>query len=519
MSVIGDPLAAQRNEARFALLGAISVSQAERFDHQQYGGCGLAWWFERRLGIWAEGGTGTDDGVAGHAHLARYFTTGEMVLKKAKMRKAVNAAIIRGNTAGELPKPGPDLLVEWRFSGQPQRDELKCACGHIREGHHEKGCEGLGAACQCEGFEPAWIPVDVSKTLWLGGVPWDGMVDLAWRREETPDVRDHKFSSDPRAFAKKRSELITTIQMPLYTLALLRRAEFADANQWRIGHHNISRKGVDSFIRAATVSLDQVREREADIVRVVGEMEQAAQATDPLDVPFNLKSCDARMGCPHQSICPRFKQRQEGTAVNNVELSPEELAIFDGLDDVAPAAPAPAPVAAAPAPASAQIPDSSPPLNPKKPSLIMPPCGDCGTDLNPENSSQLRSGAWKHIGCPAAQPVAPVTPPDEPAPSPTKVQENATSVAPAAEPEKPKRGPGRPKKVPDAAPPPVPASAAPPPVLDTAFPTSGLDPSKLSQMEHPEPAVMVAPPAVAVVTLRLELGPETLAILRALTGK
>jgi hypothetical protein len=392
------------------VITSLSVSQATTFDPDQPGGCPRRWWLESVHGLKQERGPAQDDGDAGHALFAPYFRTGAMPGKRVKMGKAVTGAILKG----ELPKPGPDLLVEWRFDGQPQRDA-----------------------------EGNWVPLDVERTVVrIGGVPWDGFIDLAFRRETVPEVWDHKFSSDIHENARASADLIKTVQLPVYVYALA--ARWPDAERWRIAHHNVSRKGVDSFIRGAVVHVDQVFERIGQIETLVPQMQAASDATAQDDVPFNRKSCSAWQGCPHQSICSAFKEKR-------VQLTPEEMAIFAGLD----ATPTPAPVAELPPPTPAPTP------------LIMPPCAACGEDLNPDNASRLQSGAYKHIGCSANAPkpvdcpplphlvealgqvkaeLAPVDPVPMAGATPTGTL-TAGHLPPVAE--QPKRSPGRPRKLAD----------------------------------------------------------------------
>lgn len=285
-------------------LEQLSVSQVESFDHSNRTGCARRWWFERVRGLKPEQDDAQSDGEAGHLLLATYFQTGKLPQGRVKMGKAVTAAILKG----ELPKPGPDMLIEERFDGQPRLDS--------------KGEK---------------VPLDVAETFHLGGLPWDGYIDLAYRRGDVPTILDHKFSSDIDAFAKPADGLIKTVQMPIYVLSQL--PFWPDAKRWEIAHHNVSRVGTRSFIRSAIVGLDEVLERKAQIEAVVESMKVVAATDVESDVPANTKTaCDAWNGCPHQSICKAYKER------NQVKFTSEEMALFNGL--VAPAdAPAPTAVA------------------------------------------------------------------------------------------------------------------------------------------------------------------------------
>lgn len=309
------------------IIRSLSVSRAESFDHNQKGGCALKWWFSDVKGLRPKQTDAQNDGELGHALLATYFRTGKEPEGRVKMGKAVTGAIVKG----ELPKPGPDLMVESRFDGQPARDA-----------------------------DGKWIPVDTSKTLWVAGVPWDGFVDLRFRRSDVVEVWDHKFGSDIHAHALPSAALVKTIQLPIYCLDSLR--VWPDARTFRLVHHNVSKKGVDSFVRDAVVSLDQVREREADVERVVDEMKRIALVENQTDVPFNKKACEVYGGCPHQSICSRYKEKTK------VSLTPEELALFgEPIPDSNASTPAAPAVSAVTTDATGLVPSSTPTNDPGLP--------------------------------------------------------------------------------------------------------------------------------------------------------
>ncbi len=475
----------------------------ERFDPKQRGGCERRWYFTNVEGH-EEPPTGAKtDGDKGHDLLAGYLKTGEGPEGRVKMGTAVRAVIAKG----KLPTPGPDLLVEWRFSGQPK---------HI------------------EGTDD-WIPLDYSKTFWLGGLPWEGFIDLAYRREDAPTVLDHKFSADIHNNAKKKEDLIKTVQMPIYILALDRLPQFAGAPVWKIAHHNVARSGGESFIRGAVVTRDQVLERKADIKAVLERMKVIARATSQNEVPANKKSCDAWNGCPHQSRCHAFKERTK------VELTAEEQALFADLDNVEPA-PRPmrqpgddeeedtitqsnAALDVINAPVmrqeSAKAPDMKadlpPPPTPKPTPTIMPECEACGTDLNPDNASKLRTGAWVHIGCPAkSAPVsggsAPPPVADPPAPPKAKKAPKAPPVAPApAENTIQAWAEGEAKRQKDVAAPTIPISE-----LGKAEP--GLVTLPRIQIPDSVSATPAPTPGAtsSTITIRFEISPETLAAIRSL---
>lgn len=366
-----------------------SVSQLETFDTSQRAGCELRWHFEYGVGGQrSPQSTGAREGEIGHAHLAKYLLTGQPPEGKVKLGKAVRAAIEKG----ELPAPyrgeGDDFHVELRFDGQPKHN---CDTGR-------------------------WQTIDLAETLHLGGVPWEGFIDLTFRRDAVPSVIDHKFGIAPRETAKKRDELIQTIQLPVYVLSQL--PYWPDAKRWEIAHHYVARKGVDSFIVRQTVHLDQVLERRAQIEGLVKRLLSVRQSTSTDDFKPNRRACDAYGGCPHQSRCPAFKGERK------VALSPEEEALFGSVANVtvdpAPAAPPPP---AAPVPATRRLPIVDVPADGTV-------CA-CGENVTRENGSLLQTGVWKHIGCKLD---AVATPPDQPTSKPDLASEQPKPETPPAAP-------------------------------------------------------------------------------------
>jgi len=452
----------------------LSVSEVETFDQ-----CELKFWFERANDLKPDASKGQDEGTAGHAHLGHYLLTGEKPTGRKLMGKAATGAIVKG----DLPKPGHpenDLLVELRFSGQ-EKFEANCRCGHGPEVHGKKGCDHVpvtdasftDAECTCDGFNPRWIPLDTKETLWLGGVPWEGFIDLAFRRGPIPTILDHKFftpcrpeiSEDPYHWLKKGSDLLKTVQMPVYAKSQM--PYWPDARQWELVHHYVSKQKVDSLMRRAVVTTDQINARCAEIEKTVERMKIVARAKEQTEVTGNRRSCGDYGGCPHQSICHAFKEKR------TVQLTPEESAMFGdvpGLDE-APTpttAKAPPPPAAdpfddvpgldepttdeAPAPTPAKrkmlivdepVPGAAPIVPTPTPGTSTAPvvdpvkCG-CGEVITSDNGSKLQSGAWKHIGCKLDAPPPPApkerkgkkTPPPPPESKPEEKAPEAKSTPP-----------------------------------------------------------------------------------------
>lgn len=483
---------------RGGVIQSLSVSQAEKFDPAQTGGCPRRWWFEVVQGFRPERTEALTDGDKGHALLADYLRTGQAPKGRVKMGAAVRAAIAASN----LPTPGDHLLVERRFSGQPQRD----AAGN-------------------------WVPLDTAKTLWLGGVPWDGFVDCQWYSARRASVLDHKFSSDIHKYAKPAEKLILTVQMPVYCANALR--VWPAAQEFELIHHYVARTGQDSFIRRAVVTLGQVLDRVEQVGALVAKMERAAQVERQDDVEFNRRSCDAYNGCPHQSRCRAFKEKQ-------VMLTDAEKSFFGDMELPGDAKPPPAVVQAprrvmvdvAPNESEEEAiarsrgltpPTASKPA-PQPPPEEKPACPACGMTLAHDvNASRLRDGTWKHIGCPAENPEsapakrgpgrppgaknkARVEPPagDQPAPAPDPRARPGEFLAAAQE-----------RAALDANPPDgsMPKTAAAPPAPDAprAAPARR-DYTPGDIHEHPSTPT----PLKFTVNVVVELGPTTTAILRQL---
>lgn len=378
----------------------LSASQAETFDSAQVGGCPRRWYFEHVEGLERpQSDAARDDGDAGHAHFAHYYRTGQRP-RRARMGKAVNGAL----DAGHLPARDAGQLIESRFDGQPAR-----------------------------GADGERLPLRPSSTLWLGGVPWDGYVDLRFYRAGMITVLDHKFSSDIHAYAKPADELLSTVQMPVYALDSLR--IWPNAQHIELVHHYVSRRGVDSFKRRQLVTTAQVHQRGVEIEALVVRMRAVTRAVSQDAVPFNLKSCDTWSGCPFQSRCTAFRGRfkmsladedlswlveaVEGPAATEAQarvdlgkppqVTPEQetddvpATLVENVTQALVTSAAHAETLAAEDPFAVFAPAASVPA---AGAFVPPACTACGQELNGENGSR-KDGTWKHIGCPADAPRAP----------------------------------------------------------------------------------------------------------------
>jgi hypothetical protein len=400
-----------------------SVSQAELFE-----ACARHYWFDYAKGYKDEQRTGASEGDKGHALLAEVLSSGALPAGRRRMKKAVEYALLKPN----LPWTGVPrelLQVERRFDGSTKPTEENAA----------------------------WPPLDYAKTLTLGGIPWDGFIDLAWVRDGVATVIDHKFSADIVERRRQLGKQENSTQLIVYAAALAR----TGVGRFNVGWHLISRSGTTSDV-AMKNDLDGawLVEGCAKVAHTVGEMQKTAKATEQNDVPFNRARCFDFGGCPHQSICEAFKGRQ-------IMMTPEEMDVF-GMAAPAVAAPvaleAPTilPPDAPPSSKDTPLPDKAK----KKPMMIaevaaapdgsglplfpsLGKCPDCAAEVTKENGSLLRSGAVKHIGCtatkapaktpPSARALA-LSPEDPPRRDPVTPQPSAQ----CSNPEIPKEGTNKP---------------------------------------------------------------------------
>jgi hypothetical protein len=319
-----------------------------------------------------------------------------------------------------------------------------------------------------------------------------------YRRGPVPVILDHKFSSDIHANAKKKDELIQTVQLPIYVQFGL--TLWPDATEFEIGHHNVSRKGVDSFLVTTTVTRDQVLERVGQIETVVRDLRAVALAEKAGDVPAKRgPQCEAFAGCPHQAVCSAFKEKIK------VSLTAEEMDLFNP--------PAPTHTATTSGPPAGSAVTDGPGWTVvecevcKMPMTALgkrPPGHKIDPSLCPNKASHEAAQASKPAPTPPPEAPAAVLPPDAPP--------NSAEPLPAPAPEaKPKRG--RPTKAEQA------AKAA----AENAVASALYEPIAAAYMAPKPPEIVseVKTPEGFVTTLRVEfaLSADTLTALRALVGK
>jgi hypothetical protein len=259
----------------------LSASQLQSFDAGGYGGCARRWWF-RNVAKKPERATkATDLGTKVHAQVEHYLRTGEDVL--GEIARAGRRFI---------PKPGPDLLVEFGFGtlvGDRVESVLKSAgvpfVGRI-DLMHARG---------------EWIDDDGARRDEPGGTE---TIDWKSTAQIESDVDEVTGIVRRRGYAKSGEELAKTWQMLGYGVVGL--ALWPGAKSVRSSHGYFQTKGRrEASKRSAVMSAAKVREGWAASEPIVEQVKSAAGESKVEALPANYSACNAYGGCPHRAYCPR----------------------------------------------------------------------------------------------------------------------------------------------------------------------------------------------------------------------
>lgn len=362
----------------------LTATQVETFQR-----CGRRWWWTYVRGHVQPPGKAIKDGEQGHALLARWYE-GRELPGRVPLGKAVRAAIESGN--GPDTEGAESIEIEARFDG--------------------------GRRTQGDG---SWRPFDPDATLKLGGVLFDGFVDLRFLRDGELWVVDHKFVSDVPGRVEVDPAPQDRAQLILYAADSLRK--HPTVKHVHLCVHYVQRSGTVSHLQRIRVTREAVRTACRALLPTFQKMVSLRACEREADVPYNQRACLDYGGCPHQSRCAAFQPEPRETmtetdlsALDEIDLGiptgkpKPKLEIHAADPDLTP-------------PASAG--KLQPPADSVPPAEAAPVCDGCGVTITRENGSKLRStGAWKHVGCPVDAPPAGEAPPV-------------------------KRGPGRPRKNPE----------------------------------------------------------------------
>jgi hypothetical protein len=221
------------------------------------GGCPKAWWYHYGpLRLTKKTGRGADLGVAGHARLEHYLTTGNNVLARTEL---VGLAA--------LPTPSPILLVEW-----PLTNYLKAR-----------------------------------------GVPMVGYVDCVDLAAEV--ISDWKFKADLDKWSAKKEDLTSPlspygVQMLAYVVAVS--AAFG-GRVWTVRHLNFRHSGRYEYNETKTsISSEEAINKWGSIcLRILPLLEKLAQKTEAEEhtLPRNEEACGRYGGCPYEQRCKNPMER------------------------------------------------------------------------------------------------------------------------------------------------------------------------------------------------------------------
>lgn len=436
------------------VINALSVSQLKTAHL-----CLLQWYFAKVLRLPGKTFKALDVGTAMHARLEAYLLTGVDALGDIERP---------GKKYLPLPGPDPRLLIEHRFDGQPKGAPFNPKTALLR-----------AASVPLDGY----IDFVNTRMLESGGRAYPDAAEID--APGTLELGDHKSSKDVPRYGSTVDQLGDPdadhgIQMIGY--GEWGRLRFGSlVKRVRLTHVTYSTSVRDARRVSVVLDVDQIQIRWLTVNRIASSMVEAAKLTDPKQVPYNKRSCEAFGGCPYRAICPSTSL---SVVPANSMFAKESTMSNSLLDDlglgpapVAPTAPAiPAPVASSPVQASPV--QASPPADyaaflawqkaeaakaapvqaaPPKIAITEvqddPKCTDCGAVLNAQNGSKSASG-WKHIGCPAKAalqaPVAPQAPAAElpiiPEPRIATVTQTTTVTETTVEEAPKKKGPGRPPK-------------------------------------------------------------------------
>lgn len=267
------------------------------------------------------------------------------------------------------------------------------------------------------------------------GIPINGKIDFMhtapyeWTEQGINktyhlfEIIDWKTLSDEK-YAKKGIDLEHDTQMLGYAqvaASILYDQEYLDDYQSiRLSQVYFHTKKRAAYRSTIVTEIGTVIKNWEPVESVVREMKDVAQEKEFLKVPPNWNACVAYGGCPHRAECPR---------------SPEQ-AIFDLLGkgrgmsllrrEQKETTPNPAALRRSPLGKPQQEDEEEKEIKRLEAQLAAkkgirytkeeaqedPECADCGEVLTADNASKLRSGEWKHIGCPER--TADVLPPDAP---------------------------------------------------------------------------------------------------------
>lgn len=400
----------------------LSVSQLKAFDPSQDGGCNRRWAFRYVFGRKEETTAAQQAGTELAKQLEHYLKTGEDVL----------VPVLR---AGKhlLPVPGPDLEVEKDLGDTAEALRLREA--FLRAQSASERDSIARDLLRAAGLVAANIPlVGAADFRHRRGeyVDADGVVKREIYGDRVVECGDHKStkridthrSSGGKIYqgwAKTVEQILADIQMVGYGVHGSNR--HPDITHVRLGHIYYQTQGaLAASKRSGLLEVGEARRRWERVDALAREIEGAARAADPSEVPYNLRACHSfGRECPHAADCDRPARsvvdilqiglpRQKGDIMSN--------GLFDrknpGANGTQPPAPAQPSLGLFASTQAIEVPPIPPPppmsdaertqaIEAEKARLAAEEglgfCRACGAKLVAENTSRLPSGEVKHVGC------------------------------------------------------------------------------------------------------------------------
>jgi hypothetical protein len=283
---------------RNGVLRYISVSQMESFDPLVYGGCERRWWFRRVARQKEEQSKPSELGEKVHAQIEHYLRHG-----KVDVLGPIPRAGLRF-----LPKPGPDLMLEWIF-GTPYGENVvsplvlagvpligKADCAHARDTWLDDDGEPH--------FDPEVCEVDDWKTT-----------------ARIHDEKDRDGVVIREGLAKSAAELADMHQMRAY--AALAHMQWPEKKRIILAHGYFQSKWPhEALKRYKIVDAAAAQARFLEDVPLVEKMKWAATVKKVTDIEPNLRACSAYRGCPYKDQCPRSPSAVVNSIFNNIRTAP-----------------------------------------------------------------------------------------------------------------------------------------------------------------------------------------------------
>jgi hypothetical protein len=278
-----------------------SVSQIQKFDTEEPGGCNRMWHIEKVSRVAKARQTASlTAGIELHAQVEHYLKTGEMVLGSiARMGRHFIPAPLTEEAGIKVEQSFGDKALVDRF------DEWRI----------------INASVMTHRAGPIAPPARSDNLIIDGDVPVIGYIDLVngrdyWlnnegeRRPMQPDeveLCDWKTTKSIAEYAKGPGALMHSTQMIGYAEWAAR--SFPAMKLFRLSHGYFQKSPKEALKTTVQIPLDKVRGGWYKIEQTMRAMKDVARESDYKKVDPNWKACGAYGGCPHRLLCPRSPEQ------------------------------------------------------------------------------------------------------------------------------------------------------------------------------------------------------------------